>query len=285
MMIGLPGSGKSTISQELASDSGMVRVALDSISIKEGDEEPTKELYEQAVSVAITNVVNALRYGVDVIYDALNINSEQRISFIRRVKELYTEPLNIVANLVLTCVEDCIERDTMRQASGGHSVGQEKIYRNAMCFQPPTYEEGFSSIQFYGGGRSLIVSKVFDKLPINIRSHSLTVAEKINNNVLKVAGKYHDIGKFYIDSDKPEAHAFFGAYVFLCSDLTKLYCTGGVSQTALDIALIIAYHMLPVTFPTYERYSKEFAKLPLPNYLQDFVYLLHSFNHPERIAL
>lgn len=284
MMIGLPGAGKSTISKELAQRYGLVRVSLDQIRREFSITDDT-EGFEKAKEIAVKRIVQAFANGTDVVYDALNIFALHRVKFITAITELYSEPMEVIANVVLTRIQDCVARDIKRTGEGKqHGVGEENIYKYAGMFQPPSKAEGFEKIVFFGGSHPLVISKVFDKLPSTIMEHSLEVASHINHKTLKLAGKYHDIGKLYTNSTALHSHARMGAYMFLCSDIAKLYYTGDVSQVALDTALIIAYHMLPVEYPTYDEYARVFKKLPIPEYLCDYIYLLHSFNHPESIA-
>lgn len=145
MMMGLPGSGKSTRAKKLKETMQKV-VLLSSDDIREelfGDRrdndhnvEVFQELHKRAKE--------ALSNGVDVIYDATNINSKRRVNFLKglpkgTVKELY---------YVNESIRNCIIQDAQRE----YSVGEEVISNMYKSLQVPYSHEKWDKITVDLGG-------------------------------------------------------------------------------------------------------------------------------------
>lgn len=139
MMMGLPGSGKSAKAERLKESMKKV-VLLSSDNIREEllgdrrDNEHNAEVFEELHRRA----KEALSQGIDVIYDATNINSKRRVGFLRQLpkgteKELY---------FINEDVEICKIQDTHRE----FSVGKEVIDSMYKSLQVPYSHEKWDKI-------------------------------------------------------------------------------------------------------------------------------------------
>lgn len=139
VMMGLQGSGKSTKSERLKEAMEKV-VLLSSDNIREElfgdrrDNEHNAQVFEELHR----RVKEALKQGVDVIYDATNINSKRRIAFLRQLpkgveKELY---------YINESVEVCVRQDAERE----YSVGEDVIGETYKSLQVPYSHEKWDKI-------------------------------------------------------------------------------------------------------------------------------------------
>lgn len=140
MMVGLPGSGKSTYAKTLTLD-GKPYIIHSSDKLRE-------ELYGDAAIQGDNNKLFAelhkrikedLRHGENVVYDATNIKKKNRIAFLRELEDI-------------PCYKDCIVMATEYKAcvyNNEHrerKVPPEVIRRMFLNYQPPHESEGFREI-------------------------------------------------------------------------------------------------------------------------------------------
>ena len=207
MLIGLPGSGKSTYARSLLDAEGHVKY-MSSDLIRE-------ELYGDRRIQGNPNTVfenmhrktvELLTNGYDVVYDATNVTRKNRRGIINQVKDIAT----IDACVVWAPYEQCVERDTNREYKVGEDVIRKFLYR----WQSPNYDEGFTFIDIVyncdaGWDRIHYSNCMLDNLKIphdnphhtlDVYEHSAAVQSYIMNkwpepSVLEEAGSYHDLGK------------------------------------------------------------------------------------------
>lgn len=142
VMVGLPGSGKSTIAQEIKNTSMYtIVISRDDIRfslLKEKDQYFAKE---KEVFITFKNKINKyLNEGYDVIADATHLNTASRNKLLKNVHG-YNELIAVVAD---TSIEDCLKRNSKRK--GRKKVPDETIKSMANNFYKPTFEEGFDRI-------------------------------------------------------------------------------------------------------------------------------------------
>ena len=134
VMVGLPGSGKSTFA---AAHPEMPVVCLDTIRGElYGDENIQGNGYDVAC-IAFERIHRLLNEGHDVIYDACNVRPKYR-------KQLLEEFnfCNVIAVYVDTPKEICYERNAARS----RVVPKEVIDRMAAALVEPSVDEGFAKI-------------------------------------------------------------------------------------------------------------------------------------------
>lgn len=167
VMVGIPGSGKSTASQQIIEKEPNT-VILSSDTLREeyfGDESyqySNKWLQENGFDIEEMSIgqrikecnkfifkelenrtIKCLKAGQNVIYDATNINDKGRIDLISKFSN-YCQ--YIIAVVLATSYEQCIKNNQNRD----RSVPEEVIERMSKNFVFPTYEEGFDDILVIG---------------------------------------------------------------------------------------------------------------------------------------
>lgn len=135
MLVGLPGSGKSTISNELNGEvfsSDALRKELWGDENTQGDNTLLfNELHKR--------IEKGLKEGKNCIYDATNINAKKRIQFLNKIKNIKCEKICI---LVATDFNVCLQRNNLRE----RKVPYEVIKRMYFNIDIPQYREGWDKI-------------------------------------------------------------------------------------------------------------------------------------------
>lgn len=104
IMVGLPGSGKSTKAKEIAKSTGAIITSLDSMrekiagSRKNWHENP--DIFDNTISRSIANIQNAmvewhLKNGESVIVDNMNLKSRY-VSFFQKLSKKYDVEIEFV---------------------------------------------------------------------------------------------------------------------------------------------------------------------------------------------
>lgn len=146
MMIGLPGSGKSTYGEEIEIDCAVEKHK----PIIHSSDALRAELYGNASIQGDNNALfqelhkrikEDLRNGKDVIYDATNIKKKLRRQFLTEMKSVSCCPIAIC---MMTPFEVCCSNNLQRD----RQVPYEAIKRMYMNWQPPEYREGFDDILY-----------------------------------------------------------------------------------------------------------------------------------------
>ena len=217
MLIGLPGSGKSTFARnrvKFYDDCNKTRLEIVS------SDDIREELYgtrscqkdpARVFEIAHERIINSLEQGWDVIFDATNITRKNRASLLKKIPA-YTEKF---AQICWAPISTCIERDLKRE----FSVKTDVIWKMAYKFQMPFYDEGFDHICISYpedfNYKAYIEEDILNPSNINMSHdspyHSFSIWEHckkaeeyaINNKFSSFvvnAAKYHDIGKFFTKS-------------------------------------------------------------------------------------
>lgn len=299
MLVGLPGSGKSTKAKKWAEEwtGGGEIVIVSSDSIREelwGDEsiqkEPTK-----VFEVAHSRIRKYLEEGYDVIFDATNLNAKRRIALLHQIDSWGIDCGKGCAVIGAT-IEECINRQSGRD----RKVPAEVIWRMARSFQIPLKSEGWDIITFHNTDIKYDLDFYLYKcrsIPHDNHHHTLSIghhmdaiAKNINfrtaSPVLYYAAKFHDIGKYHTKTftnskgePTEEAHYYghqnVGAYMCLFGKADQDQYFGGYFQNRVDIATLVQYHMEP-----YSRDENGMKKLKQQIGDRLFYYLmqLHEFD-------
>ena len=277
MMIGLPGSGKSTAAKELAEITGAKIFSSDTYRAIYGSGEEDQSKNAFIFQKLREDVMEALKNNKDVILDATNISIKSRRSWLNSLpKETFKQ-----AYLVLASYETCLRQNAQRERHVPEFV-IERMYKQ---FQVPSLDEGFDMISTYYVDDYRFTIKDFFRQhnsdDQNNSHHTLTLGEHMrkaykvfcesyfeDEEELKTAVLLHDIGKpfckVFKDSkgnDTTEAHYFghenVGAYdvLFLDTDLN-----------VLRISWFINHHMDPFNWTNNNAIKNWIAKWGLINY-------------------
>ena len=145
-MVGLPGSGKSTISKEIAKKTNGKIVSRDIIRAELGytsgvDEKAvcTPEQENNVTENEIQTIIDTLGNNQTVIIDDTNLKKKFRGNMIREITSKFPG-IKIKAILVETDPEVCIQR---RKGQ----IPAVIIRKMADSYERPTLSEGFSSIE------------------------------------------------------------------------------------------------------------------------------------------
>lgn len=255
MLVGVSGCGKSTVAKSLLKEGAII---LSSDTIREelwgdaADQQNKGAVFQERTKRA----VQALKSGLDVIYDATNLNAKRRTSFLsylnRNVRNLETE-----CHLVVTEPQRCLDNQFLRERQVPESDVREQLYN----FQMPTMSEGWTNpIQvhnpFYREGLLDEMEKamvgVSQKGPWHqetLDAHNILVTEHAKrmgySPVVVEMARYHDIGKpfartiGYNGNTHFFGHASAGAYAYL----SAVAPTGPLSYDTWYRAMLIAHHM------------------------------------------
>lgn len=254
MLIGIPGSGKSTYAAKIKEENPEYIIHSSDELRKElfnsvSDQTHNAELFEELHK----RIRKDLLEGHTVIYDATNLNKKRRITFLNSIKQRKKAVLFI--SDIATCKTNNLKRENV--------VPDEVIDKMRLNFCPPHMSEGFDEIEIIRDQVNSIEdlvekTKGFDQENTHhvytLDKHLSETAKYFSDEEyeLKIAAYMHDIGKLFTKSkvnyDGVEDgnthyynHQNVGSYEFLCcyTDLQENLDAG------LYIANLIYYHMHP----------------------------------------
>lgn len=258
MLVGIPGCGKSTLTEKLASE-GYAIHSSDAIRVEKNMHDPKQSFL--IFEIMHKRIKADMEAGKDIVYDATNLSRKNRKNYLDSIKK-YTNYKKI-CYLFVVPVDVCQERNSHRE---GYAKVPDYVYdRMLRAFEVPMMSEGWDEIVpiLYDGEVHLDFGNL-DEFSQNNRHHSLTLGEH-----MKAAAKYledknapqllidlarvHDIGKFYtkkFENYKGEAteeahyygHENYGAYIYL---IMWLRDQDRSFEEALHIAQLINWHMAP----------------------------------------
>lgn len=210
MLIGLPGSGKSTYAKEkLKYRSHYEWVSSDAIRRELYGDESIQGDPSEVFTLMHDRVLEWLDYGISVIYDATNITRKDRACILKKLPDYVRKECTIIWEPIDVCI--------MRDFNRDRTVGKAIIDRMVRRFQVPFYDEGFDNIKVicdeqysFEYTRNNYLEKKLGENDIlhdnpnhtlKVKDHMMKAAEIIDaetpNPVLYHAALYHDIGKWY----------------------------------------------------------------------------------------
>jgi len=173
LMVGIPGSGKSTYIKELA-DKGYDVVNPDSIRV-----ELTGNMADQSQNAKVwftahQRIIDKLKEGKNVILDATNVDRRGRREIVDRAKR--EVPGTTVKALVLdVSLETAKERVKKRVKDKGLDIPEEVMTRmyNKFKLNPPSTDEGIDEIEV---------------IP--------ETGKKVTEDLTSIANKLEDLGEY-----------------------------------------------------------------------------------------
>ena len=268
-MIGIAGSGKSTIAMRIASQVKEEVVLLSSNTIRGeiyGDENCQRDP-GRVFDIMYQRTVAALSQGISVVYDDTNLNCKRRMNFLKSIAHIDCKKTCVV---VVTTPEDIKERMKLRD----RKVPMEVVHKQLCQFQCPNYYEGWDSIWIEYNSKPEDCHASYKKLgrecdiPHDNHHHSLSIFDHMSKaadiaedfawkddelslvNERWVA-RIHDIGKprckTFTDRNgnaTTEAHYYghqnYSAYYSLIFDNSDFDIS---LEDSLDNACLIQWHM------------------------------------------
>ena len=281
MMVGLPGSGKSTKAEQIKNEFDAQVFSSDALrKEKFGDEKVQKDA-NGIFKELLNRCAASLDSGHTTILDATNLSYKKRMEFLRELDKKVSLDFSKICVLMATPYEICCERNSSRE----RVVPDEAMKRMYCSFYTPSYFEGWDDIQIIYPNDMDKIEDLTNKYlasvvnfpqdnphhKYSLYDHLFEARKYIENHSdylpkkellrLIIAANYHDIGKPATKFFKPNdtvAHYYnhenVGAYMILF-----LFRASSV-ESVLYISSLICYHMMPYVFEkskekTIERYK------------------------------
>lgn len=275
ILIGPPGSGKSTYCKELAKSSKTPIIHLSSDAIRnellgsEEDQSNNNIVFETMQNRAL----EWLDKGYDVLYDATNIKRKNRISILEKLPSYVKKE----AIIVWAPIETCIERDETRQ----RSVGKEVIHKMLMNYEAPYFDEGFDyihlnrnvdmwdtkEIQYIKNNLYKDMNQDNPHHTLSLQDHMCKAEEyikiKILDSELSLAARWHDVGKLYVKSFKNNKGETTDIAHYYGHQGYSTWVSYGFGPITNNIAWLISNHMEPYFNSKYYNRLPEFLKKQL----------------------
>ena len=233
MMVGIPGSGKSTYAKQVARAYNATVFSSDSYRMlvlgDETDQSNNQKVFDRLykdMAFHLENVGNA-------VFDATNISVKTRAKAFNALGAIKYRKVAICCS---TPIDECISRDKDRNRSVGESV----ILKFVKQFEYPQFFEGFENIyeaeDLLGvtpkekwetdlGARADAISRMsgYDQNSkyhkYDVLTHSLVLSSFFNESWLNESALFHDIGKTFTENVGEDGyshyvgHANYSAYV------------------------------------------------------------------------
>lgn len=268
MMVGLPGSGKSTIAERMAEEKNTIILSSDQLRKELFGDENSQENNEKVFAILHREIKNNLKAGNNVIMDSTNISSKRRRAFLRELKNISCKKICAV---VETPFAMCLALNDARD----RVVPYEVIERMYMNWNTPYWFEGWDNIHRYHSnycgyeniGDWQLNYMLFDQdnwhHSNSLGKHSLLTGKELlryEDEALYAAGCLHDCGKPFTKSfknskgEETEAahyyrHENVGAY-------DSLFFKYPNYVEALDVSILINLHMQPYFWEREENSEK-----------------------------
>lgn len=259
MMVGLPGSGKSTIAQKLAEEYNANIHSSDAIREELSGDINNQDINDLVFRTLHNRIKEDLRNGTNCIYDACNISYQRRMAFLQ---ELKNTPCEKICLLMATPYEICCEQNAKRD----RTVPEHVIKRMYMSIDTPYWYEGWNDIWIiYSDGADGSYHSVCDWVAsvmdynqhnshhkLTLGEHCLKTFEYLNSIPvpfweIRTAALIHDCGKIksatYINSKgerTDECHYYNHQY---CGSYDSLFFRD--VDDHLYVAQLIRWHMQP----------------------------------------
>lgn len=264
MLVGVSGSGKSTWAHHMAvySDGEIVVYSSDDLRAELFDDVNEQGRNAELFEELHKRIIKALIKDYIVCYDATNLSSKRRESFINLVRESVSN-CQCEAIIFPVLPKVAFERNAMRERHVPESV----ILRQLRQFEMPQWFEGWDNIHIWASYNDKI--KMVDMIATlkdlphdnskwhsrDVLNHTMAVYEEMkrkrpDDKVAQSVALLHDIGKpytkvFHNAKGEPTAEAHYyghdnlGAYLSL---LVEKSYFGYVEEIDIRIAQLVALH-------------------------------------------
>jgi predicted kinase len=273
MMVGLPGSGKSTCAQKLSAKENATIYSSDTLREElfgDADEQKKNdELYKELHS----RIKRDLQDNKNVIYDSTNISYKRRKVFLDEIRKTGCQK---ICSFVATPYEKCLQQNQQRDRKVPEYVIK-KMYLN---FYIPQYYEGWDEIHiiwndagykfdidglFNGENGLNYISQDNPHHTLTIGEHCIKCFDMCGIKDLDTAALYHDIGKKFTKQfknakgeDTDIAH-YYSHHLVSAYDSCFYLGTGKYgldNETILNITNYIQWHMQPFFIETEKTKNK-----------------------------
>lgn len=139
MMVGVAGSGKSTVAMHYALTKSAIIHSSDGVREEIYGDENCQKNPGRVFDILHQRIIRDLSNGFDVVYDATNLSCKRRMNFLKTIAHIDCKKTCIV---VVTTPEDIEGRMKLRD----RKVPMEVVHKQLCQFQCPNYYEGWDSI-------------------------------------------------------------------------------------------------------------------------------------------
>lgn len=190
-MVGISGSGKSTIAGDLSNALNIKVISSDAIRYEIYGDENIQDNPQRIFNILHKRVKEELKNGRSVIYDATNLSMKRRVAFLKETKNIYCEKICIIVN---TPFSECVLRNELRERTVPYDV----LIRQRNSFQCPYFYEGWDKILITNtdmGNLSVLEDTLRYLVSVehNNPHHTLTIGEhmiKAKDYCIKKSAKY-----------------------------------------------------------------------------------------------
>ena len=140
IMIGCPGSGKSTFAKKFLSDAKYIsRDEVRFSMIKDNEEyfSREKEVYRKFVWEIYNELINNHN---DVVADATHLNEKSRAKLFNALPINYSE-IEVIGVFIHTPLKTCLERNAMRSKENRTYVPESSLSKMFYSIKPPNFKE------------------------------------------------------------------------------------------------------------------------------------------------
>ena len=254
MMVGLPGSGKSTKAEQIKNEFGAQILSSDALRKEKFDDEKIQKDASAIFKVLLNRCAAFLNAGHTTILDATNLSYKKRMTFLKELDRKVDKAFSKICILMATPYEICCERNRSRE----RVVPDEAMKRMYCSFCTPAYFEGWNDIQ-------IIYPDEMDKIEDLTNKYLASVVNFPQDNPhhkyplydhLFEARKY--IENHYNYLPKKELLRLIIAANY--HDMILFLFRASSVESVLYISSLICYHMMPYVFEksnekTVERYK------------------------------
>lgn len=150
MLIGLPGSGKSTLREVLSNEYGELPAAstddfLEAYAKENGMTYGAahKDAYEKADKAMRAEVVRFVKNKIDFVWDQTNVVRSARK---KKIRHLTSSGFEVFAYEIIVPPFELVRRIKEREEKTGKRIGRGILMRMTEEYESPEYEEGFAKI-------------------------------------------------------------------------------------------------------------------------------------------
>lgn len=220
MLVGLPCSGKSTISKELAEKYNATIFSSDELRVEMFGDVNNQEHNQELFVELHKRIKDCLRNGKSAIYDACNINYKRRMAFLAELKNIHCEKICV---FMFTPYKECLRRNSERE----RKVPEHVIKRMYMSINIPYWYEGWDDIEVIGPQS---ICYAVDETVNNLidydqgnSHHSLT----LGNHMWETYDYYC---KHFVDEDRDTV----GSIAAALHDMSKPFCRTSINSRGID---------------------------------------------------
>lgn len=262
VLVGLPGSGKSTFAERMKKRGYQVHTS-DAVQKEWFGHEKVQEKKDKVFQELRKRVKESLELGESCVLDATNLRRKKRLALLEDIKELVCRKVCV---LFVIPVDVCWRRNTGRR----RKISREVFTKMLCAFECPGYYEGWDEIRpvFCQEEYRITIEKA-ETFSQDNPHHSMLLGEHMEaarkyceehgySEMLQHVAMYHDCGKLYTkqfrngkgqvtETAHYYGHENYGAYLYLTHCCSKGQLKYPSWEETLHAVQVINWHMRPLS--------------------------------------